>query len=54
MAESHMLFEAIVNSQWFVRTSIILFLNKIDVFKVKLPKVRGPLLRAWALVDFPD
>ncbi|KAG6837454.1 hypothetical protein H0H93_008997 [Arthromyces matolae] len=24
---------------WFLRTSIILFLNKIDVFKAKLPKV---------------
>lgn len=39
MAESLVLFESIINSRWFARTSIILFLNKIDVFKVKVPKV---------------
>ncbi|KIJ57671.1 hypothetical protein HYDPIDRAFT_34892 [Hydnomerulius pinastri MD-312] len=39
MAESLILFESVVNSRWFLRTSIILFLNKIDVFKNKLPKV---------------
>lgn len=32
-----MLFESISNSQWFIQTSIILFLNKIDLFKAKLP-----------------
>lgn len=32
-----MLFESICNSQWFIHTSIILFLNKIDLFKEKLP-----------------
>ena len=41
MAESLVLFESVINSRWFLRTSIILFLNKIDVFKSKLPKVRG-------------
>ncbi|KAF9521784.1 heterotrimeric G-protein alpha subunit, GPA3-like protein [Crepidotus variabilis] len=39
MAESLLLFESVINSRWFLRTSIILFLNKIDVFKHKLPKV---------------
>jgi len=39
MAESLLLFESVINSRWFLRTSIILFLNKIDVFKNKLPKV---------------
>ncbi|KAG2224602.1 hypothetical protein INT45_003742 [Circinella minor] len=39
MMESLVLFESIVNSRWFLRTSIILFLNKIDVFRTKLPKV---------------
>ncbi|KAJ8091038.1 Guanine nucleotide-binding protein alpha-2 subunit [Marasmius tenuissimus] len=39
MTESLILFESIINSRWFLRTSIILFLNKIDVFKKKLPKV---------------
>jgi hypothetical protein len=39
MNESLVLFESVINSRWFLRTSIILFLNKIDVFKLKLPKV---------------
>lgn len=38
MDESLCLFDGVVNSRWFVRTSIILFLNKIDLFKQKLPK----------------
>lgn len=38
MQESLVLFDSICNSRWFVRTSIILFLNKIDLFKEKLPK----------------
>ncbi|KAI0267852.1 G-protein alpha subunit [Gloeopeniophorella convolvens] len=39
MTESLVLFDSVVNSRWFLRTSIILFLNKIDEFKDKLPKV---------------
>ncbi|KAF7316132.1 Heterotrimeric G-protein alpha subunit [Mycena indigotica] len=39
MQESLVLFDSVINSRWFLRTSIILFLNKIDVFKAKLPKV---------------
>jgi hypothetical protein len=39
MKESLVLFDSVINSRWFLRTSIILFLNKIDVFKTKLPKV---------------
>jgi len=39
MEESLALFESVVNSRWFLRTSIILFLTKIDVFKAKLQKV---------------
>nr|BAC20192.1 G protein alpha subunit [Helicobasidium mompa]BAC20193.1 G protein alpha subunit [Helicobasidium mompa] len=46
MAESLVLFESVINSRWFLRTSIILFLNKIDLFKAKLPKV--PLERYFA------
>ncbi|KAH8914076.1 G-alpha protein [Atractiella rhizophila] len=38
MQESLVLFDSICNSRWFVRTSIILFLNKIDLFKEKLPR----------------
>jgi guanine nucleotide-binding protein subunit alpha len=36
MREALMLFESIANSQWFLRSAIILFLNKIDLFKDKL------------------
>ncbi|KAF9575070.1 Guanine nucleotide-binding protein alpha-2 subunit, partial [Lunasporangiospora selenospora] len=39
MAESLVLFESVINSRWFLRTSIILFMNKIDLFSTKLPKV---------------
>ncbi|KAF7351879.1 G-protein alpha subunit [Mycena venus] len=39
MRESLALFESIVNSPWFRRTSIILFLNKFDVFKTKFPRI---------------
>jgi len=51
MAESLVLFESVVNSRtylslslslshpgWFLRTSVILFLNKIDIFTKKLPQ----------------
>ena len=39
--ESLVLFDSVVNSRWFARTSIILFLNKVDLFKDKL--ARSPL-----------
>ncbi|BGP36808.1 Guanine nucleotide-binding protein alpha-2 subunit [Rhodotorula kratochvilovae] len=39
MNESLVLFESVVNSRWFARTSIILFLNKIDLFRTKVVKV---------------
>ncbi|KFY75291.1 hypothetical protein V501_06243 [Pseudogymnoascus sp. VKM F-4519 (FW-2642)] len=41
MMESLVLFDSVVNSRWFMRTSIILFLNKFDLFKQKLG--RSPL-----------
>ncbi|KIW08624.1 guanine nucleotide-binding protein alpha-3 subunit [Verruconis gallopava] len=47
MMESLVLFDSVVNSRWFMRTSIILFLNKVDLFKQKL--ARSPLSN-W----FPD
>lgn len=31
-----MLYESIVNTSWFKRSAIILFLNKVDLFKEKL------------------
>lgn len=47
MMESLLLFDSVVNSRWFMRTSIILFLNKVDIFKQKL--VRSPMANY-----FPD
>jgi guanine nucleotide-binding protein G(i) subunit alpha len=41
MMESLVLFDSVVNSRWFMRTSIVLFLNKVDLFKQKL--ARSPL-----------
>jgi guanine nucleotide-binding protein subunit alpha len=39
MDEALKIFGEIVNSQWFVKTSTILFLNKNDLLREKLPKV---------------
>jgi guanine nucleotide-binding protein G(i) subunit alpha len=39
MQEALTLFDSICNSRWFNKTSIILFLNKIDVFKDKIEDV---------------
>ncbi|KAK2746464.1 hypothetical protein FQN57_003090 [Myotisia sp. PD_48] len=36
MHEAMMLFESLVNGEWFKRKPVILFLNKIDLFKEKL------------------
>lgn len=36
LEESLTLFDSVVNSRWFSRTSVVLFLNKIDVFASKL------------------
>lgn len=52
MTESLTLFQSICNMEWFSKTSIILFMNKTDVFKKKLksnplrlyfPKYKGTL-----------
>ncbi|KAI9271257.1 guanine nucleotide-binding protein alpha-3 subunit [Helicostylum pulchrum] len=39
MLESLVLFESVINSRWFLRTTIILFLNKIDIFRQKVKKI---------------
>ncbi|ORX54135.1 G-alpha protein [Hesseltinella vesiculosa] len=36
LSESLTLFDSICNSRWFIKTSIILFLNKIDLFAEKI------------------
>uniref|UniRef100_A0A131YXM6 Guanine nucleotide-binding protein G(I) subunit alpha n=6 Tax=Ixodidae TaxID=6939 RepID=A0A131YXM6_RHIAP len=41
MIESMKLFDSICNNKWFVETSIILFLNKKDLFEEKI--TRSPL-----------
>ena len=38
MQESLRLFSSICSSKWFVRTAMILFFNKMDVFQEKLKK----------------
>eukprot|EP00488_Nonionellina_sp_1-RS-2012_P004252 TRINITY_DN9519_c0_g1_i1.p1 TRINITY_DN9519_c0_g1~~TRINITY_DN9519_c0_g1_i1.p1 ORF type:complete len:199 (-),score=44.38 TRINITY_DN9519_c0_g1_i1:331-927(-) len=38
MQEALNLFDEITNSRWFKRTSLILFLNKADLFKIKIEK----------------
>ena len=47
MIESMKLFDSICNNKWFVKTSIIIFLNKIDLFAKKIQKT--PLT-----ICFPD
>ncbi|XP_057291250.1 G protein alpha o subunit-like isoform X2 [Hydractinia symbiolongicarpus] len=37
MVESLKLFDSIVNNEWFLATSVILFLNKKDLFEEKIP-----------------
>ncbi|KAG2186013.1 hypothetical protein INT43_002451 [Umbelopsis isabellina] len=39
MLESLVLFESVINSRWFLRSSIIFFLNKVDVFKMKIARI---------------
>jgi len=39
MAESLQLFEAIIHQKWFANTPIILFLNKVDLFREKIRQV---------------
>jgi GTPase SAR1 family protein len=36
MCESLLLFDEIVNSKWFVNSSIVLVMNKVDLFREKI------------------
>lgn len=45
MIESMRLFDSICNNRWFVDTSIILFLNKKDLFEEKIR--RSPLTNCF-------
>jgi len=37
LQEALALFESIIGSRWFINTSVILFMNKYDLFKEKIP-----------------
>lgn len=43
MREAFGLFEAIANSRWFERSAMILFLNKIDLFREKIELGTAPI-----------
>lgn len=44
-----MLWESIANSHWFKRSCLILFLNKIDLFK---EKIAGTPITSFGFMDF--
>jgi len=50
MQETLTLFDEICNSTWFTKTSMILFLNKRDIFKEKITRV--PLNVCPILTDY--
>ena len=52
MVESMRLFDSICNSKWFVETSIILFLNKKDIFEDKI--TRSPLTICFPEYNGPN
>jgi guanine nucleotide-binding protein G(i) subunit alpha len=45
MQESVSLFDSVINSRWFQKSSLILFLNKADAFKDKLE--RSPMEKVY-------
>jgi guanine nucleotide-binding protein subunit alpha len=49
MAEALFLFDQIANSQYFTKSALILFLNKIDLFREKITSGMSPIYRY-----FPD
>lgn len=49
MHEALMLFESIANSNYFVKSALILFLNKIDLFRDKVLSGKAPIKE-----HFPD
>lgn len=38
MSEALTVFESIANSRWFSKSTLVLFLNKMDLFEEKLPR----------------
>ena len=63
MMESMKLFDSICNNKWFVETSIILFLNKKDLFEQKIkysplsicfPEYKGRFNKKGAFNNYGD
>jgi len=42
------LFNNIVNSSWFERTAVILFLNKMDLFRLKVESGQSPIVNSFS------
>jgi guanine nucleotide-binding protein subunit alpha len=49
MHEALMLFESIANSKYFEKSALILFLNKMDIFREKIMSGKAPISE-----QFPD
>lgn len=47
MREAFGLFEAIANSRWFEKSAMILFLNKIDLFREKIESGDAPIQQVF-------
>ena len=43
MHEALMLFESIANSKYFARSALIIFLNKMDIFREKIQSGKAPI-----------
>ena len=52
MNEAAGLFESISNSRWFAQSSVILFMNKTDLFKAKL--ISSPIYEYYSDYDGPS
>ena len=61
MMESMKLFDSICNNKWFVETSIILFLNKKDLFEQKIkysplsicfPEYKGTVFEIFLFLSY--
>ena len=52
MVESMLLFDSVCNNKWFVKSSIILFLNKKDLFEEKIQ--RSPLTICFPEYEGPN
>ncbi|KAJ9092471.1 hypothetical protein QFC20_007358 [Naganishia adeliensis] len=54
MHEALMLFDSICNSQWFLKTNMILFLNKDDVFRAQLENPNSQIADYFPDYDGPS